>query len=204
MPRPTLVALLGFSSFERATAESFFRLAARREPAYRRVDDPALADVFIADGDDGAAIAALVRDGRLDRTLLVGGSPCPGALAQLARPINLMRVLRTLDGLALTRRPAAAGLAAAPASALLRVSAALAPPSADADRALEAQASPQVRRVLDELARRSAGSDAARDQSGFDATANAPPSSRPPPTALRAVGSQDATPALGTAFWRQD
>ena len=47
MSNPHKIALIGFSSFERATFESFFRLAARRPPGYVLVTNPAEANLAI-------------------------------------------------------------------------------------------------------------------------------------------------------------
>jgi CheY-like chemotaxis protein len=107
------VAVQGFSPFERSTFQSFFRLAARRQPAYDLVEDLRLADIVIADGDQVAAVSAVRGAGKLQRCLFVGANDVGPGIARLPRPINLMNVLRLLDemaqpGAAPTRPPMAA------------------------------------------------------------------------------------------------
>lgn len=99
MVPPRKVALMGFTSFERATFESFFRLASRRTPAYVYSNDLADGDLVIADSDREQVMAELVAGGRLDSALLIGSQRRFGAL-QLPRPMNLMAVMRALDRLA--------------------------------------------------------------------------------------------------------
>jgi two-component system cell cycle response regulator len=110
------VCIQGFSSFECATFESFFRLAARRTPSYRCVTDIAEADIVIADADRPASLDAVVRAGKLQRTLTVGSAAVPGSAAGTSRPINMMALLRMLDELtgadALGLRPEAREIAA--------------------------------------------------------------------------------------------
>jgi two-component system cell cycle response regulator len=96
---PRKVALMGFTSFERATFESFFRLASRRTPAYVYSNDLRDGDLVIADSDREQVMAELVAGGRLDSALLIGSQRRFGAL-QLPRPMNLMAVMRALDRLA--------------------------------------------------------------------------------------------------------
>ena len=98
MVPPRKVALVGFTSFERATFESFFRLASRRSPAYAysdRLDD---CELVIADSDRESVMVELAAAGKLDRALLIGAQRRHGAL-QLPRPMNLMAVMRALDRL---------------------------------------------------------------------------------------------------------
>lgn len=95
------VALSGFTAFEQTTFETFFRLAAQRSPAYVLTSDLAQCDTAVVNADDAAAVAAVQRQGKLGRALLLGATPCRGAGVQLARPINLMLVVRALDTLSL-------------------------------------------------------------------------------------------------------
>lgn len=90
------LALAGFTPFERHNFESFFRLSARRSPGYELADELARCDLAVADGDDALVMAEVLRLGLLARTLLIGGTPQPGAAAQLPRPINLALVARSL------------------------------------------------------------------------------------------------------------
>ncbi|WKB51390.1 response regulator [Eleftheria terrae] len=99
MSVPYRVAVQGFNQVERATLDAFFRLAARRSPAYRQVSELHACDYVIADAD---AQPELVHDvlrsaGRWDVTLFVGAGEARGALARLPRPLNPAHVLRVLD-----------------------------------------------------------------------------------------------------------
>lgn len=89
------VALIGFSEFERSTFDSFFRLTARRTPAYVRVEDVEVADAVIVDTDAGATLA--LGAGVLAKALGVGSHAQPTALGMLTRPINMMAIMRRLD-----------------------------------------------------------------------------------------------------------
>lgn len=93
------VAIEGFSAFERQSLASFFRLAARRQPAFRQVDESGLADFLIADADHPASVAAVRRGQRVEDTVFVGAHAPAGAAAWLPRPIDPMHVMRALDDL---------------------------------------------------------------------------------------------------------
>ncbi|MEN9627124.1 MAG: hypothetical protein RJA10_350 [Pseudomonadota bacterium] len=93
------VAILGFTPFERSTFEAFLRLAARRTPAYELHDDPFSADFVIVDADDPVLVNRVRASGCLPRSVLLGASAHPGAALHLARPFNLMQLVRSLDGL---------------------------------------------------------------------------------------------------------
>jgi two-component system, cell cycle response regulator len=93
------VTLLGFTVFERATFETFFRLTSKRTPAYVAEADAKAADYIIADADDEAVARQVQQLGRLGQSLMIGRTPRAGAAAQLSRPINLMLVMRALDSL---------------------------------------------------------------------------------------------------------
>lgn len=101
MSRPLRVALTGFTPFERDAFESYFRLAEQRTPAYALTGDVASCDTAIANADDPVGIEALLRHGKLGHAVVLGATPCPGAGAQLPRPVNLVLVLRALDTLRL-------------------------------------------------------------------------------------------------------
>lgn len=94
------VAVQGFSAFEKATFESFFRLAARRAPAYEYVTELQQADFVVTDSDQLDALEAVQGVGRLQQSVCIGSRPAEGAAAQMPRPINLMLLLRQLDQLA--------------------------------------------------------------------------------------------------------
>lgn len=93
------VAIEGFSAFERQALASFFRLAARRSPAFRQVDEPGMADFLIADADHAASVAAVRRGQRVEDTVFIGAAAPEGAAAWLPRPIDPVHVMRALDDL---------------------------------------------------------------------------------------------------------
>jgi CheY-like chemotaxis protein len=96
MTPPHLVALIGFTPFERSTLDAFFRLAARRSPAYSPCPDPARAQLLLVDADSADAMAhPLARSGRC---VFVGAQGRPEQLGHMPRPLNMMALLRTLDG----------------------------------------------------------------------------------------------------------
>ncbi|MCW7540046.1 response regulator [Aquabacterium sp. A7-Y] len=97
MKVPYRVAVQGFSAFERATFEAFFRLAARRSPAYEYVAELPASDYVIADADTPEVHRSVRDAGRWAATLFVGEQPVGGGLAQLPRPLNLINLLRVLD-----------------------------------------------------------------------------------------------------------
>jgi two-component system cell cycle response regulator len=102
MPAPVdtyTVALEGFSGFERTALASFFRLAARRSPAYVQVASAGASDFLIADADHPGSLAAVLRHQRTSDTVFVGKTAPPGALAWLPRPIDPMHIVRELDSL---------------------------------------------------------------------------------------------------------
>lgn len=104
------VALKGFTTFEHATFDSFFRLAHQRTPAYVLVDGLQDCEHAVVNADDEAAVAEVMRQGRLGCALMLGATQRPGAAQQLPRPINLMLVMRALDALALQPAPESPGV----------------------------------------------------------------------------------------------
>jgi two-component system, cell cycle response regulator len=116
------VTLQGFTAFERATFETFFRLTSKRTPAYVAEADASRADFIVADADDDAVCASLAATGRMPISLVMGRVQRPGAGVQLARPINLMLVMRALDALPRSAE-LAARTAVAPALAVAAVQA---------------------------------------------------------------------------------
>lgn len=111
MSRSVRVALMGFTAFERAMFETFFRLDTQRHITYTPSADIAGCDAAVANADDGEAVAALTRHGKLASTVMVG------AHQALLRPINLMAVMRALDGLVQNAPADAADAAVAAAAA---------------------------------------------------------------------------------------
>lgn len=93
------VAVVGFSQSEAATFESFFRLAARRPPAYRVQDEVIDAQVLLVNADNAQALA-LVQGARLPGRVLLLGSHDGGTGWPLERkPIRFVSLLGALDAL---------------------------------------------------------------------------------------------------------
>ncbi len=113
------VALVGFSQAESATFESFFRLAARRPPAYLVQEEVLDAQVLIVNADNAQALM-LVRGARLPgRVLLVGSHDAGTGWPLQPKPIRFVAMLGALDTLVglRTARATAVAPAAAPAPA---------------------------------------------------------------------------------------
>jgi two-component system, cell cycle response regulator len=88
------IGLIGFTTFERSTFEAFFRLAARRSPSYFH-DVPEAAHIVLVDADNSGAF----NDARAlpATSIYIGGRGREGQLGQMARPINMMALLKMLD-----------------------------------------------------------------------------------------------------------
>ncbi|MCB2016917.1 MAG: hypothetical protein KDF54_05320 [Hydrogenophaga sp.] len=105
-------ALVGFPESESATFESFFRLAARRPPAYQVQDEVIDAQVLVVNADNAQAMH-LVRHANLDaKVLLIGHSDGGTGWALQRKPVKLVGVLAALDELVGVRRPTPAAGAA--------------------------------------------------------------------------------------------
>lgn len=101
------VALVGFAESESATFESFFRLAARRPPAYEVQDEVLDAQVLVVNADNAQAIH-LVRHAQLQgKVLLIGHSDAGTGWPLQRKPVKLVGVLAALDELVGARKPAA-------------------------------------------------------------------------------------------------
>jgi CheY-like chemotaxis protein len=107
------LALVGFPESESATFESFFRLAARRPPAYVVQDEVLDAQVLVVNADNAQAVH-LVRHAELQgRVLLIGHTDAGTGWPLQRKPVKLVGVLAALDELVGARaRPAAAPTAA--------------------------------------------------------------------------------------------
>lgn len=93
------LALVGFAENESATFESFFRMAARRPPAYAVQDEVIDAQVLIVNADNAQAVH-LVRYAQLPGKVLLIGHTGQGLNWPLLRkPIKLVNVLAALDEL---------------------------------------------------------------------------------------------------------
>jgi CheY-like chemotaxis protein len=113
------VALVGFAQNESATFESFFRLAARRPPAYAVQDEVMDAQLLIVNADNAQALH-LVRYAELPGKVLLVGQNDGGTGWPLQRkPIKLVAVLGMLDELVGVKKAAPRAQAAhAPATAI--------------------------------------------------------------------------------------
>jgi two-component system, cell cycle response regulator len=97
MSTPHKIALLGFSSFERATFESFFRLAARRPPGYVLVADAGQANLAVVNADDANTLQSVVAQKPCAHVMLIGNTDGGTGWATQKRPLNLMKVLTTVE-----------------------------------------------------------------------------------------------------------
>lgn len=198
------VSICGFTALERATFETFFLLTGQRALAYVAELDARRADFIIADADDDAVCRDLQVLGRLGRTLMVGRSVRAAAAAQLPRPINLMLVIRALDGLSAKAR--ASRLATLTPSAPSTAPTPLTPPTpasrTELDRAPRHAALPTAANPRDLAATHVAVAEAARRTAAaalaWPTPAPGPGSERPstpsrPP--LAAAGSAPQRPA---------
>jgi CheY-like chemotaxis protein len=101
------VALVGFAESESATFESFFRLAARRPPAYEVQDEVLDAQLLVVNADNAQAIH-LVRHAQLQgKVLLIGHNDAGTGWPLQRKPVKLVGVLAALDELVGARKPAA-------------------------------------------------------------------------------------------------
>ena len=109
------LALVGFSEKESATFKSFFRLAARRPPAYVVQDEVVGAQVWVINVDNTQALRQLRFANPLTKVLLIGHSDQGLAGPLLSKPVKLIEVLTALDELVGVRqRPRSAPVPAMP------------------------------------------------------------------------------------------
>ena len=90
---------MGFSSFEKVTFESFFRLAARRPPGYQLVNDAAEAQLAVVNADDAATLRQCMASKPTAQVLLIGSQDGGTGWMLQRRPLNLMKVLATVESL---------------------------------------------------------------------------------------------------------
>ena len=93
------IILVGFSSFEKVTFESFFRLAARRPPGYVLVADAAQANLAVVNADDAAVLRQCIAAPPAPKVLLIGNQDGGTGWPLQKRPLNLMKVLATVESL---------------------------------------------------------------------------------------------------------
>ncbi len=99
MSQPHKIVLVGFSSFEKVTFESFFRLAARRPPGYVLVEDAAQAHLAVVNADDAAVLRQCIAAKPAGQVLLIGAQDGGTGWMLQRRPLNLMKVLATVEAL---------------------------------------------------------------------------------------------------------
>lgn len=97
--KPYAIALLGFTPIERSTFDSFFRLAARRDPGYQLVDDPAEAALIIGNADDTEVMRSLRAMDMPPKVVLIGAWDHETGWPVHPRPVKLMNVLNNVDQL---------------------------------------------------------------------------------------------------------
>ena len=102
------VALVGFAQPESATFESFFRMAARRPPAYQVQDEVIDAQILIVNADNLQAIHLVQHADLPGRVLLIGHSDAGTGWPLQNKPVKLVSVLAALDQLVGVRRPTVA------------------------------------------------------------------------------------------------
>lgn len=93
------IALVGFSTFEYATFETFFRLVSgRRARQYRAVRTGDQARLVVVDGGNASLVTRLVERLRPNQTaIIIGFSDHGTGLTVVPRPINLSMVLSLVD-----------------------------------------------------------------------------------------------------------
>jgi two-component system, cell cycle response regulator len=99
MTQPHRIVLVGFSAFEKVTFESFFRLAARRPPGYLLVADGEQAHLAVVNADDPATLRQCIADKPAENILLIGSQDGGTGWMLQRRPLNLMKVLATVESL---------------------------------------------------------------------------------------------------------
>lgn len=99
MTQPHKIILVGFSSFEKGTFESFFRLAARRPPGYMLVEDATQAHLAVVNADDASVLRQCVAAKPASQVLLIGSQDGGTGWILQRRPLNLMKVLATVESL---------------------------------------------------------------------------------------------------------
>ena len=101
------ILLLGFSPFEKATFESFFKLVGRRETAYRIVPDLSQVQVLMVNSDNASALKWVAANAsQAHKVLYIGSADPTGKWPAAPRPIKLTTVLGLLDVLTLANKPA--------------------------------------------------------------------------------------------------
>jgi CheY-like chemotaxis protein len=127
MSQPHKIVLVGFSSFEKVTFESFFRLAARRPPGYQLVEDASQAHLAVVNADDAAVLRQCIATKPAPQVLLIGSQDGGTGWMLQRRPLNLMKVLATVESLLMPASSAAAATVPAELMPIRAASPAIAP-----------------------------------------------------------------------------
>lgn len=98
------VALVGFAQNESSTFESFFRLAARRPPAYSVQDEVMDAQILIVNSDNAQALHLVKYADLTGKVLLVGQTDGGTGWPLQRKPIKLVSILGMLDELVGARK----------------------------------------------------------------------------------------------------
>jgi len=97
VPLQYTVALVGFPPAEVTTLSSFFRMAARRPPAYVVQDEPRTADLLLVNADHPRAIGAVRRAALPAKVMLIGQADGGTGWPLQARPVRLVPLLGAMD-----------------------------------------------------------------------------------------------------------
>lgn len=112
---PFAVRLIGFAPADGAQIETLLAQAPLAGPSYFCLHDDSLQepDAYLANGDDPAALAALVcaNPGPLQPAAVIGGAAGQVGLPRLARPLDAGRLHETMNALMAQRAQALALLA---------------------------------------------------------------------------------------------
>lgn len=97
MPLQYTVALVGFPPAEVTTLSTFFRMAARRPPAYVVQDEPRTADLLLVNADHPRAIGAVRRAALPAKVMLIGHADGGTGWPMQSRPVRLVPLLGAMD-----------------------------------------------------------------------------------------------------------
>jgi CheY-like chemotaxis protein len=118
MPHRYAIALAGLPLAEKTLIEALLLLGFNRQPAFAVVQDPAQAALIIANADDELLLRMLREWSARPPVLLVGDSDAGTGWLRVARPlqlVTLVKAVRVLGGPAL-QPPATAGVGTPPAA----------------------------------------------------------------------------------------
>jgi two-component system, cell cycle response regulator len=125
-------------------------LAARRPPGYQLVEDAAQAHLAVVNADDAAVLRQCIAAKPAQQILLIGSQDGGTGWMLQRRPLNLMKVLATVESLLTPASPASAATVPADLTALRATNSvsALARPAAASSQAALAAMPPMAPRVV--------------------------------------------------------